>query len=314
MSPSAEAAVSTRGAHASFATGGQKFLGHLAMLGFAAFVAGSFSFGALTVPHIGPAAVNAARFALGTAIMAGVALVVLKGRMQPPRAVWRYGLLGGLMAIFFVTMFVALGLTDPVSAGAVFTLMPVMSTFFGWLFLGQVPRPLVVASLLIAGAGATWVIFRGDIGAMLAFDIGPGETIFFFGCACHAAYAPLVRRLNRGEPVIAFTLWTLLATGLCIAIWGAGEIAATEWTQLPAIVWIAVAYLATFTTAGTFFLLQFASMRLPASKVLTYGYLTPSFVILYEGLAGRGWVSGSVALGAAVTVLALLVLVLAPDR
>lgn len=300
--------------HTSFATGRQKALGHLAMLGFAALVAGSFSVGGLAAPHIGPSAINAARFLFGTAIMAGVALVFLKGRVPAPRAPWRYGLLGGLMAIFFITMFVALRLTDPVSAGAVFTLMPVMSTFFGWLFLGQVPPRIVLLSLLIAGCGTVWVIFGGDLDAILAFDIGRGEAIFLVGCACHAAYAPLVRRFNRGEPVLAFTLWTLAATGLCIAVWGAGEILATDWAGLPPVVWLAIAYLATFTTAGTFFLVQFASMRLPASKVLTYGYLNPSFVILYEGLAGRGWVSASVAAGAAVTVVALLVLMLAPDR
>lgn len=312
MSQPAEAVIATQ--HRSFATGSQKALGHLAMLAFAALVAGSFSVGALAAPHVGPSAINAARFALGTAIMAGVALLFLRGRVPPPRAPWRFALLGGLMAVFFVTMFVALRLTDPVSAGAVFTLMPVMSTFFGWLFLGQVPRGIVIVSLVIAGAGAVWVIFRGDPQALLAFDIGPGEAIFFFGCACHAAYAPLVRRLNRGEPVLAFTLWTLLATGLCVAAWGAGEIVDTDWTALPAVVWLAIAYLAVFTTAGTFFLLQFATLRLPAAKVLTYGYLNPSFVILYEGLAGRGWASASVAAGAAVTVVALMVLMLAPDR
>ncbi len=300
--------------HQTFATGSQKLLGHLAMLSFAALVAGSFSIGALAAPHIGPAAINAARFVFGTAIMACAAFIVLKGRVPAPRSVWRYVVLGGLMAIFFVTMFVALKITDPISAGAVFTLMPLMSTGFGWLFLGQRPRPVVCISLLIAGAGAVWVIFKGDLQALLSFDVGRGEAIFFLGCVCHAAYAPLVRRLNRGEPVMAFALWTLSATGLCIALYGLSEILATDWTALPLVVWAAIAYLSVFTTAGTFFLLQFASMRLPASKVLTYGYLNPTFVILYEGLAGHGWASAGVAAGAAITVVALLVLALAPDR
>ncbi|WP_235911773.1 DMT family transporter [Mesorhizobium xinjiangense] len=299
--------------HRTFATGKQKLLGHAAMLAFAALVAGSFSVGALAAPHIGPAAINAARFVFGTAIMAVAAFVFLKGRVPPPRGGWRYILLGGLMAIFFVTMFMALKITDPVSAGAVFTLMPIMSTGFGWLFLGQKPRLVIIASLLIAGAGAVWVIFKGDLQALLSFDVGRGEAIFFIGCVCHAAYAPLVRRLNRGEPVMAFALWTLAATGLVIAAYGFFEILATDWADLPLIVWAAIAYLSVFTTAGTFFLLQFASMRLPASKVLTYGYLNPTFVILYEGLAGHGWVSASVAVGAGITIVALLVLALAPD-
>lgn len=283
------------------------------MITFSAFVAGSFTFGALAVPHIGPAPVNAARFMLGTSVMAVAAFLILRGDLRLPPAPWRFAVLGGLMAVFFITMFVALTLTDPVSAAAVFTLLPILSTFFGWLVLGQVPRPVVIVSLAIAGAGVVWVIFRGDVQALLAFELGRGEAIFLVGVACHAIYAPLVRRLNRGEPVIAFTLWTLLATGLWIALWGAGELIATDWTQLPAIVWVSIGYLAIFTTAATTFLIQYASMRLPASKVLTYVYLNPSFVILYEGLSGRGWVSPSVAAGAAVTVVALLVVAVAPD-
>ncbi|MEP4115841.1 MAG: EamA family transporter, partial [Nitratireductor sp.] len=199
------------------------------------------------------------------------------------------------------------------STGAVFTLMPLMSAGFGYLFLGQVPRPLVVFSLVVAAAGAIWVIFRGDLDAILGFDVGRGEIIFFFGCACHAAYAPLVRKLNRGEPVLTFTFWTLMATGIVITAYGLREILGTAWAELPVIVWAVIAYLAVFTTAGTFFLLQFATLRLPASKVLAYGYLMPSIVILYEGMLGHGWVSASVAAGALVTVLALAVVVFSRD-
>jgi len=299
--------------HTIHAAGREKLLGHLAMVLFAMLVSGSFSFGAMAAPYLGPAAINAARFVIGTSIMGGAALFLLKGRIPPPRAPWRFLVLGGLMALFFVTMFVSLRFTDPVSAGAVFTLMPLMSAGFGYLFLGQIPRRIVIASLVFAALGAIWVIFGGDVDAILSFDIGKGELIFLAGVAGHAAYAPLVRKFNRGEPVIAFTFWTLFATGLCIAVYGAGEIAATDWTALPRVVWLAIFYLAIFTTAGTFFLLQFAALRLPASKVLAYNYLTPTIIIFFEGLLGHGWANASVLGGALVTVLGLAVMALAPD-
>lgn len=290
-----------------------KLAAHLAMLLFAALVSGSYSLGAIAAPYLGPAAINAARFLIGVAVMGSAVLLMLGGRIPAPRAPWRYLVLGALMACFFVTMFVALKLTDPLATGAVFTLMPLMAAGFGRLFLGEVPRPLVLASLALAGCGALWVIFRGDLDALISLDIGPGETIFLFGVACHAAYAPLVKKFNRGEPLAAFTFWTLVATGLWIVLYGAGEIAASDWTALPPVVWLVVAYLAIFTTAGTFFLLQFAAMRLPAAKVLAYNYLTPTFVIVYEGLLGHGWTSASVAAGALVTVAGLVVMAAAPD-
>jgi hypothetical protein len=58
---------------------------------------------------------------------------------------------------------------------------------------------------------------------------------------------------------------------------------------------------------------QFAALRLPSAKVIAYGYLTPAFVILFEGLAGHGWPAPSVFGGAAVTVLGLIVLAMVPD-
>lgn len=300
----------TRDVHA---VGSEKLLAHLAMLLFAALVSGSYSLGAIAAPHLGPSAINAVRFAVAVALMGVAGMLLLRGGLRVAGSPWRFALLGALMAVFFVTMFVALRLTTPVSTGAVFTLMPVLAAVFGYLFLGQVPRALVVVSLLIAGCGAVWVIFGGDVDALLGFRIGQGELIFIAGVACHAAYAPLVKKFNRGDPVLAFTFWTLVATGLWIALWGAGEIAATDWVSLPAVVWVVIAYLSIFTTAGTFFLLQFAALRIPAAKVLAYNYLTPSFVILYEGLLGHGWAPFSIAAGAALTVLGLIVLALAPD-
>ena len=295
------------------ATGKDKWLGHLAMLLFAVLIAGSFSIGDQAAPHIAPAALNSVRFLLASLLM-GIAAFAVTGKIPGwPQAPWRFAVLGGLMAVYFVLMFVALQITGPVSTGAVFTLIPLMSAGFGWLFLRQKTRPTVMLSLLVAAAGAIWVIFRGDINAILGFEVGRGEAIFFIGCACHAAYAPLVRKFSLGEPTVAYSFYTLAAVCIWVTVAGLPDIIATDWVGLPAIVWIAIAYLFIFTTALTFFLLQFAALRLPASKVLAYGYLTPAFVIVLEGMIGHGWANLSVLAGALVTAAALLVLAFAPD-
>ena len=286
----------------------------MASLSFAVLIAGSFSIGDLAAPFIAPTALNAVRFVIATGLVAGVVLVVARHSIARPTAVWRYGILGALMAAYFILMFVALQIAQPISTGAVFMLVPLMSAGFGWLFLRQVTPGIVLVSLLIAATGAVWIIFRGDLNAILKFQIGKGEAIFFVGCAAHAAYAPLVRKFNKGEPVLHFTLYTLLASTIWIGAIGVRDIVSTDWTALPAIVWLAVAYLAIFATAGTFFLIQFASLRLPASKVLSYTYFTPAFVILIEGSIGHGWVGPSILAGALVTAAAMLVMAFAPDE
>ena len=96
--------------------------------------------------------------------------------------------------------------------------------------------------------------------------------------------------------------------------YGLPEIVATDWGAQPPLVWAIIVYLAVGPTALCFFMIQFASLHLPAAKVIAYGYLVPAFVIIFEGLAGHGWASLPVAAGALVTVLGLVVLALVKDR
>ncbi len=283
--------------------------GHIAMFLFAALVSGSFSLGGMAAPYLDPGAFNAVRFVIAAIAMGMVAY--FSGGMEARHfttAPWRYVLLGSTMALYFVTMFEALQITDPVSTGAVFTLTPVMSAIFGYMLLRQITTPFNALAIAIGGAGAVWVIFRGDVSAMLGFEVGPGEKLFFFGAAAHAFYAPLVRKLNRGEPVAAFAFGTIVAAMILIAIWAGEDLVRTDWAAMPAIVWITILYTAIGATMMSFLCIQFATLRLPSGKVMAYTYLTPSFVILWEAALGHGWASGVVWLGAAASVLGLALL------
>lgn len=290
-----------------------RLLAHVAMLGFAAMIAGSFTLGALATPFIAPVPLNAIRFVIGAGLMGLVAFRPGGQALTLPPAPWRFAILGGLTAVYFVSMFIALTMTAPVATSAVFTLIPLMAAGFGYLVLRQAAGPKVLLSLVLAAAGSIWVIFRGDLAALRAFDVGAGELIYFGGCLCYAIYTPLLRRFSRGEKAAYASFFTLLATALWIAVYGAPEIARTDWAALPPVVWSVIAYLAVFPTAISFFCVQFAAQRLPAAKVIAYGYLTPVFVILFEGLIGHGWASLSVLAGALVIVIGLIVLAVLPD-
>jgi drug/metabolite transporter (DMT)-like permease len=77
---------------------------------------------------------------------------------------------------------------------------------------------------------------------------------------------------------------------------------------MPPIVWFTLVYVALFATAATVVLVQFASLRLPAAKVMAYTYLTPAWVILLEGVL-TGTMPGLIVLpGIAAITLALVML------
>ncbi len=282
--------------------------GHLAMLFFSLLVAGSFALGGLAANEITPTALNAVRFWVAV-IVIGVAVLFTSGiARDATRAPWRYIVLAGLFTTYFVLMFEGLKTAPPVSAAAVFTLTPVISAAFGWLLLGQLLTRRIAVALAIGAAGALWVIFRADLQAVLRFEVGRGEFIYFWGCVAHAVYTPMVRKLNRGEPALVFAFGTLLAGAMMLTAFGWGDLRATDWTTLPAIVWITIFYTAIFATAATFILLLFATLRLPSSKVMAYTYLTPSWVMVW-GIALGGTAPPLLVLaGLGLTVVALLLL------
>ncbi|WP_233557057.1 DMT family transporter [Gemmobacter lutimaris] len=287
-------------------TQGQR--GHFAMLGFSALVAGSFSLGAMAAPHIAPAALTVPRFALAGALV-GIAAHLTTG--IPRRAFvapWRYLILGALLAAYFVLMFEGLRTAAAVPAAAVFTLTPLMAAGFGWILLRQRTTPRMALALAIGAAGAVWVIFRGDPAALMRLHVGRGEAIYFIGCIAHALYAPMIRRLNRGEPAVVFTFGMMLAGFGLLCLYGWRDVIGTDWAALPPIVWICLVYVAVAASAATFVLLQYATLRLPSAKVMAYTYLVPSWVLIWEVALGHEVPPAIVLGGVALTILALLLL------
>jgi drug/metabolite transporter (DMT)-like permease len=282
--------------------------GHLAMLAFSALVAGSFSLGAMAAPYVSPAALTVLRFALAGSLVGAAALATTGIPRSTWVAPWRYLVLGGLLAAYFVLMFKGLQTAEAISTAAVFTLTPIMAAGFGWLLLRQVTTPRMAFALTVGAMGALWVIFRADLAALLKFQIGKGEILYFWGCVAHAIYAPMVRKLNRGEPAVVFTFGMMVAGFLLLLLWGWRDVLETDWAALPAIVWICLIYVSVAASSMTFVLLQYATLRLPSAKVMAYTYLVPSWVILWEIALGRTPPPALVLGGVALTILALLML------
>lgn len=296
------------------ATRRQRLVAHLAMLLFAVLISGSFSFGAMAVPYLPSLPLNAARFVIASLLMGAFAFGITGQPVALPKAPWRFAIMGLLVATYFITMMIALTMTLPVATSAVYTLVPLMTAVTALVLVGQRSGPAVLLSLVFAGLGAVWVIFRGDIHALLALHVGAGELVFFVGCVAYAIYTPLLRRFSRGEPPLILSFWTTTATAVWMLLFGLRDVVATDWTALPPFVWGVIVFLAVGPTAICFFLVQFASGYLPAPRVIAYGYLTPAFVIVVEAALGHGWPTISVVAGAAVIVIGLVVLAALPER
>ena len=285
------------------------FQSHIAMLGFSILIAGSFSLGSMVANDISPIALTAVRFVLAAFIVGSIALFSGSIARKELTASWRYFVLGGTFSLYFILMFEGLKTASPVSAVAVFTLIPAMSCWLGFVVLGQMVSGRTLLAVVIGATGSLWVVFRADFLALTMSSVGRGELIYFVGCVAHAFMPILFRGLNRGENPVMVTFGLLVSGALILCLFGAGEIIQTDWKGLPGLVWITIFYVAVFATAVTSVCLQFASMHLPAANVMAYTYLTPTWVLLWEIFLGHDmppfWIWGGVLL-TAVSVIVLL--------
>lgn len=282
--------------------------GHAAMLLFSILVAGSFSLGSMVADEIAPAALNTVRFAIAGVVVGVAVLATGAGRAVHFKASWRYIILGALFAAYFVLMFEGLKTAPPVSTSAVFTLTPALAAIAGYFLLRQITTRWMALALLIGGMGALTVIFRADVSALLAFDVGRGEMVFFVGVIAHAIYTPMVRLLNRGEPALVFSFGTICAGLVLLLLWGWSDMRATDWGGLRLQVWLTILYVAIAASSMTFVLLQYATMHLPSAKVMAYTYLTPSWVVIWEVMLGHGAPPVAILGGVALSCVALLML------
>jgi len=277
------------------------------MLLYAFLVSTSFPVGKAITDQIDPVVVSFLRFLLATGAFLILLVLREKIKLPRPRDLGRYAIISFSIGAFFVLMFEALKSTTPVKTGAIFTLLPLISGLIGYGLMGIRVSGRQLSGLLIGSMGAIWVLFEGSLTALLNFDLGRGDYLFALGVLSFAAYAPLIKKLHRGESTVALTFWVVACGTVLLALYGAPQIVRTDWRSLDGSVYLAIAYLGLFNTAGTFFLAKFASVRLPPAKVMAYTYLTPGFVAALS-VGSHGLPGFSVLAGIAVTIVAMVLL------
>ncbi len=270
------------------------------MLCYAILIGTTFPVGEAITGGLDPAALTFVRFVVAAAAF-GLVLLLRGELARPSRSlIVRSGVIGALMAVFFVAMFEALRWTSALSTGALFTLVPLFSAGFGYAINGQRMRPVHLLYLAIGAAGAVWIVFDGSVEKLLSLSLGRGELIFVAGAVAFSLYAPAIKRLYRGEPPAVFAFWNLVMGAVLLGAYAVPALLETDLGAVQMHVWLGIIYLGIFTTAISFFLSTLGSLSLPAFKVMSYTYLTPAVVAVIAVVFFGELPSPSVAAGIAV--------------
>ena len=218
-----------------------------------------------------------------------------------PFVAWRHGLawpgwraLGGYAAIsaslvtFFWCMFFGLRTTSALNTGAISTLIPGLTAIGGAILVGERLGWHRLAALGIGLIGALWVVFRGDWGRFVGLDLNRGDLIVFAGCIAMGFYSPLVKRFHRGEPVVVMTFWVVAINAAWCLLIANSALWTTAWVDVPLFAYGGVAYIALGSTVISFFLMQWGTIRIGPTRVQSYSYLLPAFVLAIDWAFGKG--------------------------
>lgn len=254
------------------------------------------------------------RFALGAVLFLPI-LLWKHGFTWPSWSdLARYATISAALVAFFWGMFEALRTTSPLNTATIFTLMPTIGAGLAAVMLKQKLKKNSLVALGLGMIGAIWVIFRGNFTDLAALELNRGDAIFLAATFAMAIYGPLINFLHRGEPMPQMTFWILTTGSFWLLLLSASSLGDVDWAGITPKVYLSVLYLASFTTVVTFFIFQWSTLIIGPTKVLSFTYLNPIFVLVIGLLLGADAPPVMIYPGLVLTVGATLMLMRAPGH
>ncbi|WP_044870916.1 DMT family transporter [Pseudomonas sp. LFM046] len=255
---------------------------HASMLLWALLVALSFFAAAEVNPTLDALPLTALRLLLSGSLFLPLLLLRRPGRTSG-RALLAHAMLGGLLALYFGSLFEALKHTKALDTALLYVSVPLLTLGGERLLLGK-PVLQRLWPTLIAALGAL---------ALLGLDNAHFDayaySLYGVGCLAMALYGPLSQRLKpwlgAQRSAASLACGNLLAGGLLLALactlgqrWnGLQELALRDMAWL--------IYLALTATLATFWLLHRAIHWLPPATVIAYSYLSGLFALLLQSFS-----------------------------
>ncbi len=256
---------------------------HLMMLVAAGLVSTSFTVGKAITMGMDPLVLTLIRFTMAALLFLPITGLRNDGLHWPGRGpLIRYSVISLTLTGFFWLMFVSLQSTTALNTGVIYTLVPGLSSLYSAIILRERLGRYRIMAMVPATAGAVWVLFHGDVNRLMAFDLNPGDLLFFAACLLVAAYTPLVKLLHRGEPMTIMTFWILVTGCGWLLLFSGPQLLQVAWADVSLKIWTGIIYLATFCTIATFFLSQWATLYLGPTRVSAYSYLYPPCILVID--------------------------------
>lgn len=184
-----------------------------------------------------------------------------------------------LCAVFGVAInqmffFSGLKYTTPINASLIMTTTPILVLLTSAIIIKE---KITRQKMLGIALGAIGAILLISYGKELSFKQSQilGDVLIFINASSYGIYLVLVKKLMKRYHPITVVKWIFTIGIFMVLPFGAKDLTVVEWTNLPSLIWFAIAYVLIGATFLTYLMNAFALKIVNPSVVSIYIYLQP---------------------------------------
>ncbi len=177
--------------------------------------------------------------------------------------------------------FEGLNITTPISAAVIMTTNPIMVLSLSAIFL-KVPLKLArILGIILGISGALVLISQGkSIEAIFQEGESLGNLLVMLNALSYASYLVVVKPLMRDYKPLTVISWVFLAGFAFVIPFGAPQLSAIEWVNMPLKIYAEIGFVVLGTTFFAYLLNIYALKTVSSTTVSFYIYLQPLIATL----------------------------------
>ncbi|MCF6440139.1 DMT family transporter [Pseudoalteromonas luteoviolacea] len=252
------------------------------LLVWVGLLSSSFVVSGKVLPYASPIAATCLRFILTSLCLAPLVWRSSNVKLTV-KQIGQYTLISGFLVLFFVGLFESLKTITAEKTAVIYTLLPLISVFLSFIFMGIKTRTSQLLGFLIGTASAIWMLINGQNNLQALSKWQYGDTVFLAACFCLAMHVILIKKWATTQSALTSTFYIALLGSLLLLpiMLFYGDLTHLVWQSHTFWTWLI--YLTLFTTLGTFFLQQHLLKKVSPNAFLAMTYLVPAFVIFFQG-------------------------------
>lgn len=261
---------------------------YVMLLFVSVFMGASFNLAAYAVHYFSAPAAAAWRFGLAAFLILILLLVKERMNVEALKTNWPMFVLLGILGVFGFNMlfFEGMKTTSPLNGSLIMSTNPMVSALLAHFLIKDRLTVRQGIGILLSLLGVTLVITHGSWQTISTLSFSSGDLLIAAGNLCWALYGVLNRRYIRRSSSLATTAYTMTIGAICLLLFSTGTPNLLPVSAIPAAAWIAIAFMAVFTSVLGYLWWNQGIAEIGVSKTAIFFNLAPLVTMLLSFVSG----------------------------